>query len=68
VSITDALAKNLVAGVLSYHIIDNPVYRDAFPFADSDIPLIRKHGLAAVTKMRTVGKSKTGGPDYGGTV
>lgn len=44
-------------GLPSYHMIDNPEYRDALPFGDADLELIRKHGLATMARVRTVGGS-----------
>jgi hypothetical protein len=53
--IEDAIRKGKFVGLPSYHMIDNPVYREALPFGDQDMELIRRHGLAAMAKVRTVG-------------
>lgn len=60
--IDDAFRKNKLVGLPSYHMIDNPEYRDALPFGDRDMELIRKHGLATMAKIRTIGKATTPSP------
>ena len=51
----DARRRGEVAGLPSYHIVDNPKYREAFPFSEDDIELIKQHGLTAVAQLRTIG-------------
>ena len=53
--IEDAIRKGKFVGLPSYHMIDNPTYREALPFGDQDLELVRRHGLAAMAKVRTVG-------------
>ena len=55
--ITDAIRQHKLVGLPSYHMIDNPVYREALPFGNQDIDLIRQHGLAVMARIRTVGGS-----------
>lgn len=55
--IDQAIIRGRLMGLPSYHMIDNPEYRDALPFGDADLELIRKHGLATMARVRTVGGS-----------
>jgi hypothetical protein len=38
-------------------MVDNPVYRDALPFGDHDLEMVRQYGLATVARVRTIGGS-----------
>jgi hypothetical protein len=55
--IEDAIRRGRFVGLPSYHMVDNPVYRDALPFGDHDLEMVRQYGLATVARVRTIGGS-----------
>ena len=61
-SFTGAVDLDRLEGLRSYNVVDNPKYKDAFPFAEKDYAHIREIGIAEATRLKTMSRMKAPPP------